>query len=263
MARPLIPISKKAVKQYEELIKSARLANNKQEEKRVKRLFLSYLKKREIAITELESNSIYKYFKEIKKPTEKEEIETELKNYVIEQINDLFEHDFSKELNDYFSNNLNILCNNRLFDRALNYINDNTEIPYNDFGDGTMAHIKEEMKLIQNRLIYLSEKKYKMRKYRQKLQLIEADINHEDENTLLHEIVEYEKKKEEMEISVYETYKTGVKILKEKYHNGFDQLLKQCKKELAVIKDYDNRIEDKKRALQLLKHNLNDTFKKV
>jgi hypothetical protein len=67
MARPLKPLSKKHIAEYETKLKDALTNNDRKELKRVKRLFLVYLKKRGISITDFKGKSIYKYFAEREK----------------------------------------------------------------------------------------------------------------------------------------------------------------------------------------------------
>ena len=67
MPRPLEPLNKKQIKYYYEKIKTADLQNNKKEVRRLKRLFLCYIKKRDLDISFFKNHKIYKYFNKLKK----------------------------------------------------------------------------------------------------------------------------------------------------------------------------------------------------
>jgi hypothetical protein len=271
MPRPLTPISDERVSYYEEQLKHVFSIGDKEEIKRLKRLFLVYIEKRNVKITAFKNKSIYQYFTGNKKPKATDILKKEIKElkdykknyeeYMLKKAKEDFQKDISNKedrefyvfiytlLLDYFSNNLTEY-NDETKKWVEEYVNLYREqYEYSDERIEIVKRITEKKK----KLKYLIDKKYKMREYRNKIKRSGIELQTQQESELEYQIQKLKEETINKESELFNAYNENLKMLKSDYELRAKWLLREYKKELAKLKKIENRINEKMKTLEALR----------
>jgi len=120
MSRPLTPFSEEQVKEYEGLLESASLNNDKQRVKEIKRLFLEYIRKRGYTINAFKDKSIYQYFKDTERVKRIEQLKQEiekLKSESLLYLGKIMYFDFERKIK-FKENEIERLVNKKFYMRG-------------------------------------------------------------------------------------------------------------------------------------------------
>jgi hypothetical protein len=265
MPRPLTPLNDTAIAKYEKRIKEAVEKGDKRTIKEAKRLFLVYIKKRGYKIAVFKERSIYQYFTDREKPKridilkqELQELKDEnkhIKEYMIKnasrRVKDEHIDIFITLVNDYFSNNLDNEKNKKLVEKCINL--------YKNDGEYFMEKLELEqtIKLKENELNRLIDKKYKMREYRNKTKPVKETEGIQFETKKEHHLtIDIGRLKDEIltrEKELLNAYERETYRLKSNYQLKAKELLKAYKRGLASIKKMEQTLNQKIKKLEALR----------
>jgi hypothetical protein len=263
MPRPLTPISDERVAYYEKQLKHVFSIGDEEEKKRLKRLFLVYIEKRNVKITAFKNKSIYQYFIKDEKPKATDVLKSEIKElkndnfglekYVVKKVRIDFENEDCSFITglvlNYFSNNLT-----EYDEETIEWIEDYVNLyreqyEYSDERIEIVKRIAEKKK----KLKYLIDKKYKMREYRNKKKRSGIELQTQKENELEYQIQKLKEKTINKESELLNAYNENLKMLKSNFELKARELLREYKKELAKLKKIENRINEKMKTLEALR----------
>ena len=258
MPRPLEPLSKKQVKYYEEEIKTADLQDNKKEVRRLKRLFLCYIKKRDLDISFFKNHKIYKYFNKPKRidllNKELKKIKTEdktqrIKNFI--DFLDIFEPKLKGIVKQFISDGTfyKIMRDHAKYTRLYynpendydKYEKDELEtmwkvkIIYDWYKKYNKQSTREKEEIIKSKIKYLEHKKEYMRKYREPLKRLDIkSINTDDKN------IDKLKKEIEKMLEEYNKKETEFKRFEKRHDNKMKKMERQINVLIALKEEKIN-----------------------
>ena len=191
MARKTTPITDKHIKEYEKKIKTAISSKDKQKIKEAKRLFIVFIKRRGKEIDDFKENKIYKYYINREKPKRKEILKREIQELkedkLKKEIIEILGEEETNLVNAYFSNSLNNLNFNKydlkkiveIIEEAIDII---TEENDNEYQIPKQKGYRDIIKLKENELKRLENKKFQSKQYREKIKILRKHKNKKPAN---------------------------------------------------------------------------------